>query len=131
MMTDEEKIIGGVKVGVDVDIKRSNGRIHSAVVSGVNLKTLSVTVEWFERGETKGKEIELDQILELNQDLAPITESISAPVSKLPKSFARPSIPAAPSQTVQAGNNKVSRRNPARQSPVLYLNFLTADYLVL
>ena len=27
----------------------------------------SVTVEWFERGETKGKEIELEQILDLNQ----------------------------------------------------------------
>ena len=121
-MTDEEKIMGGVKVGVKVDIKRSDGRIHSAVVSGVNLKTMSVTVEWFERGETKGKEIELEQILEFNQDLAPITESICAPVSKLPKSFARPSIPVAPNRIVQAGNNKVSRRNPARQSHVIVPN---------
>ena len=47
------------------------GRIHSAVVSGINLETRSVTVEWFERGETKGKEIELEAILNLNQDLAP------------------------------------------------------------
>jgi kinesin family protein 2/24 len=47
------------------------GRIHSAVVSGINVETKSVTVEWFERGETKGKEIELEQILGLNQDLAP------------------------------------------------------------
>ena len=36
---------------------RSTGRIHSAVVSGVNAATKSVTVEWFERGETKGKEV--------------------------------------------------------------------------
>ena len=48
-----------------------SGRIHAAVVSGINVETKSVTVEWFERGETKGKEIELDQILDLNQDLAP------------------------------------------------------------
>ena len=41
-----------------VDIQRSNGRIHSAVVSGVNPDSLSVTVEWFEGGETKGKEVE-------------------------------------------------------------------------
>jgi kinesin family protein 2/24 len=33
------------------------GRIHSAVVSGINYDSRSVTVEWFERGETKGKEV--------------------------------------------------------------------------
>ena len=33
------------------------GRIHSAVVSGLNESTQSVTVEWFEAGETKGKEV--------------------------------------------------------------------------
>ena len=33
------------------------GRIHSAVVSGINAASRSVTVEWFERGETKGKEV--------------------------------------------------------------------------
>jgi hypothetical protein len=35
----------------------ASGRIHSAVVSGINPETRSVTVEWFERGETKGKEV--------------------------------------------------------------------------
>jgi len=34
----------------------SVGRIHSAVISGVNLETNSVTVEWFEKNEIKGKE---------------------------------------------------------------------------
>jgi hypothetical protein len=33
------------------------GRIHTAVVSGINYENRSVTVEWFERGETKGKEV--------------------------------------------------------------------------
>lgn len=33
------------------------GRIHSAVISGVNPEMRSVTVEWFEKGETKGKEV--------------------------------------------------------------------------
>ncbi|XP_020290514.1 kinesin-related protein 13-like isoform X3 [Pseudomyrmex gracilis] len=46
-----------------------NGRIHSAVVSGVNLDQRTVTVEWFEKGETKGKEVEIDAILALNPDL--------------------------------------------------------------
>ena len=40
-----------------MDIQRSNGRIHSAVISGVNSEVQSVTVEWFEGGETKGKEV--------------------------------------------------------------------------
>ncbi|CAB0038271.1 unnamed protein product [Trichogramma brassicae] len=31
-------------------------RVHSAIVSGVNWDQRSVTVEWFEKGETKGKE---------------------------------------------------------------------------
>ena len=48
--------VGGEDL-LQVDIQRSNGRIHSAVVSGVNSDALSVTVEWFEGGETKGKEV--------------------------------------------------------------------------
>lgn len=40
-----------------------SGRIHSAVVSGINTTTRSVTVEWFERGETKGKEVTCNSIL--------------------------------------------------------------------
>lgn len=42
------------------------------MVSGINIDTRSVTVEWFERGETKGKEVELETLLSLNQDLAPV-----------------------------------------------------------
>jgi len=38
------------------------GRIHSAVVSGINVDNRSVTVEWFERGETKGKEVSLSYL---------------------------------------------------------------------
>lgn len=33
------------------------GRVHSAIVSGVNWEQRTVTVEWFEKGETKGKEV--------------------------------------------------------------------------
>ncbi|XP_037919407.1 kinesin-like protein Klp10A isoform X4 [Hermetia illucens] len=45
------------------------GRVHSAVVSKINEHSRSVTVEWYERGETKGKEVELDAILQLNANL--------------------------------------------------------------
>ncbi|XP_041360178.1 kinesin-like protein KIF2A isoform X2 [Gigantopelta aegis] len=58
--------LGGMSVGVNVDIQRTDGRIHSAVITGVNLESRSVTVEWFEKGETKGKEIEIEAICALN-----------------------------------------------------------------
>ena len=45
----------------NTDIFLSVGRIHSAVISGVNPEAKSVTVEWFERGETKGKEVILTE----------------------------------------------------------------------
>ena len=45
------------------------------MVSGINIDTRSVTVEWFERGETKGKEVELETLLSLNQDLAPVNDN--------------------------------------------------------
>lgn len=60
-----------IEAGANVDIKRTDGRVHSAVVSGVNWNSRSVTVEWFEQGETKGKELPVDQILSLNPDLCP------------------------------------------------------------
>ena len=61
-MTDElETVMGVVRMGVNVGIKRTDGRIHSAIVSCINVETKSVTVEWFERGETKGKEVGVKQ----------------------------------------------------------------------
>ncbi|XP_059098844.1 kinesin-like protein KIF2A isoform X4 [Tigriopus californicus] len=65
--------------------RSAKGRIHSAVVSGINPETRSVTVEWFEQGETKGKEIELGAILSLNQDLLVPNDSTSYIPNKLSK----------------------------------------------
>lgn len=39
------------------------------MVSKINTATRSVTVEWYERGETKGKEVELDHIIQLNAEM--------------------------------------------------------------
>lgn len=91
MTMTEAEALGRIKMGVNVDIKRSDGRIHSAVVSGINVETRSVTVEWFERGETKGKEIELEAILSLNQDLAPQNDNSNGVPNKLSKYIPRPS----------------------------------------
>lgn len=50
------------------------GRVHYAMVSKVNAASRSVTVEWYERGETKGKEVEMDALLQLNPGVCNITE---------------------------------------------------------
>ena len=39
------------------------------MVAGINFDLQSATVEWFERGETKGKEIDMSVILSLNPDI--------------------------------------------------------------
>ncbi|XP_067842644.1 kinesin-like protein KIF2A isoform X4 [Heptranchias perlo] len=62
---------GKVQVGIYVEIKRSDGRIHQAMVTSLNEDNESVTVEWIENGDTKGKEIDLESIFALNPDLAP------------------------------------------------------------
>lgn len=54
------------------------------MVSKINLDARSVTVEWYERNETKGKEIELDTILQLNAELAQ-QEELAASMPKIIK----------------------------------------------
>ncbi|XP_030114115.1 kinesin-like protein KIF2A isoform X2 [Taeniopygia guttata] len=62
---------GKIQIGIYVEIKRSDGRIHEAMVTSLNEDNESVTVEWIENGDTKGKEIDLESIFSLNPDLAP------------------------------------------------------------
>lgn len=54
------------------------------MVSKINMDARSVTVEWYERNETKGKEIELDTILQLNAELAQ-QEELAASMPKIIK----------------------------------------------
>uniref|UniRef100_A0A8C9SMH4 Kinesin-like protein n=1 Tax=Scleropages formosus TaxID=113540 RepID=A0A8C9SMH4_SCLFO len=49
------------------------------MVTSLNEDNESVTVEWIENGDTKGKEIDLESIFALNPDLAPGEESIPSP----------------------------------------------------
>ncbi|CAH8642068.1 unnamed protein product [Schistosoma rodhaini] len=95
---------GGIlAVGINVDIQRTDGRVHSAIVSGINPNTKSVTVEWYEKGEAKGKEIELEAILQLNPNLrysCPITDNVCVTVDvsrnnlvkEVPNSSHRPGV---------------------------------------
>ncbi|KAG3266628.1 kinesin-like protein KIF2A isoform X1 [Marmota marmota marmota] len=55
------------------------GRIHQAMVTSLNEDNESVTVEWIENGDTKGKEIDLESIFSLNPDLVPDEEIEPSP----------------------------------------------------
>ncbi|XP_066298860.1 kinesin-like protein KIF2A isoform X8 [Branchiostoma lanceolatum] len=99
---------GGLKVGVSVRIQRSDGRIHAAIVSGLNDEQESVTVEWFERGETKGKEIEVENIFALNAALKPATQA-SLPEVQQPSAK-----PSRPSMAVPQGRSITPRDQESR-----------------
>ncbi|XP_025952560.2 kinesin-like protein KIF2C isoform X2 [Dromaius novaehollandiae] len=53
-----------------VNIQRSNGLIHNATIKTVNVERCSVSVEWSEGGAIKGKEIEIDDVITINPELA-------------------------------------------------------------
>lgn len=108
-----------IDVGCSINIQRTDGRVHSAVVSGVNLEQRTVTVEWFERGETKGKEVEIDAILALNRDLnqkmgpPPQVMNNHMLASSKARHSTRPSIP------VKASSNKQLSRQTGRPTNIM------------
>ncbi|XP_018614926.1 kinesin-like protein KIF2A isoform X8 [Scleropages formosus] len=120
---------GKILIGIYVEIKRSDGRIHQAMVTSLNEDNESVTVEWIENGDTKGKEIDLESIFALNPDLAPGEESIPSPetpplpsqtsvkVNKIPKN--RRTIAPSKNDTPSRDNRAVgsTRARPGHQQP--------------
>ncbi|XP_027658464.2 kinesin-like protein KIF2C isoform X1 [Falco cherrug] len=56
--------------GLVINIQRSNGLIHKATVKTVSVERSSVSVEWAEGGAIKGKEIDIDDVLTINPELA-------------------------------------------------------------
>ncbi|XP_066937997.1 kinesin-like protein KIF2A isoform X2 [Macrobrachium rosenbergii] len=79
---EKEQLQWYIPMGAPSSHKNKPGRVHSATVSAVNTTSKSVTVEWFEKGETKGKEIEFDAVFALNPDLAPQDQNAMPPPSK-------------------------------------------------
>lgn len=66
------KPFGAIRLGTYLDIKRSDGRIHPALVTALHDDANNLTVEWIERGTNKGKKVELGQAFSLNPHLAPM-----------------------------------------------------------
>ncbi|KAH6945209.1 hypothetical protein HPB50_007559 [Hyalomma asiaticum] len=65
-----------LRPGANVDIRRTDGRVHSAVVSAVRSRL--VTVEWFENGQTKGKDVDRQTLVALNPALARASPQLQA-----------------------------------------------------
>uniref|UniRef100_A0ABM5FNN5 Kinesin-like protein n=1 Tax=Pogona vitticeps TaxID=103695 RepID=A0ABM5FNN5_9SAUR len=79
---------GAIQVGTYLEIKRSDGRIHPALVTALHEESSSVTVEWIEQGANKGKKVELSLAFALNPHLAPAS---APPLSPEPLSAPTPS----------------------------------------
>ncbi|TDH02355.1 hypothetical protein EPR50_G00172040 [Perca flavescens] len=122
-------VFGKIFVGIYVEIKRSDGRIHQAMVTSLHEDNDSVTVEWIENGDTKGKEIDLESVFALNPDVvpdeeipqspeAPLPPSNAAKTSKLPKTKRTTAIPKAenPPRENRAAAVGTTRARPSHQS---------------
>ncbi|KAK7121011.1 hypothetical protein R3I94_020852 [Phoxinus phoxinus] len=123
-------LFGKIQIGIYVEIKRSDGRIHQAMVTSLNEDNDSVTVEWIENGDTKGKEIDLESIFALNPDIAPEEEIPQSPetppppvssavkTNKIPQNKNRRTV-APPKNETPARDNRVSvgttRARPSQQ----------------
>ncbi|XP_041448621.1 kinesin-like protein Klp10A [Drosophila obscura] len=93
-----------ITIGQNVKIKRTDGRVHTAIVAMINASGKCITVEWFERGETKGKEVELEAILTLNPELT--QEAVEQHAAPEPKKQATAPVNLArnPTQSNISGN---------------------------
>lgn len=97
---------GGLKVGASVDIQRTDGRIHSATVVSLDSDKRVIVVEWYENGETKGKELEFSTVYSLNPGL----QDMNRNSVKKPARATLVPVPSAKSGTIQ------DRRSMARPS---------------
>lgn len=98
-----------ISIGQSVNIKRTDGRVHPAVVSKINESGKSITVEWYERGETKGKEVELEAILTLNPEILEQAEQETLHAAPEPKKVATAPINLARNATQGAIGHRTNR----------------------
>ncbi|XP_064003779.1 kinesin-like protein KIF2C [Pogoniulus pusillus] len=55
--------------GLSINIQRSNGLIHKAIVMTVSVERASVCVEWSEENAVKGKEVDFAEVIAINPEL--------------------------------------------------------------
>lgn len=108
--------------GLSINIQRSNGLIHSANISTVNLEKSCVSVEWTEGGTTKGKEIDIDDVAAINPELVqllplrpkdslPLQENVTIPKQK--RKSVNSKIPA-PKEGLRSRSTRISTVSEVR-----------------
>jgi hypothetical protein len=75
MSAPMDPLFGLIQISSSIKIKRSDGHVHLAKVVQLSPESTSVGVEWNEHGEVKGKEILLDLVFELDNELRPNTSA--------------------------------------------------------
>ncbi|KAL9845832.1 kinesin-like protein KIF2C isoform 1-T1 [Geothlypis trichas] len=65
----DSRLCRNVYPGVVINIQRSSGLVHKATVKVVNAEHSCVTVEWCESGATKGKEVDISDVIAINPEL--------------------------------------------------------------
>uniref|UniRef100_A0A8C2PYJ4 Kinesin-like protein n=1 Tax=Cyprinus carpio TaxID=7962 RepID=A0A8C2PYJ4_CYPCA len=95
------------------------GRIHQAMVTSLNEDNESVTVEWIENGDTKGKEIDLECIFSLNPDVGPEEEISLSPVTPPPPIPSSVKVNKIPKnrRTIAPGRSEIPSRDNRVQQP--------------
>lgn len=58
-----------LNIGCTITIKRTDGRTQKAIVSAIDYELDCVKVEWFENGDTKGKEIHFSNVTAINPEI--------------------------------------------------------------
>ncbi|XP_077370944.1 kinesin-like protein KIF2C isoform X2 [Festucalex cinctus] len=77
-----ENRLSSLLLGLSVQIRRSDGRVHSASVSNVDTLKSTVMVEWLEADKPRRKELDLDELCALNAELEDHIRSALKPVEK-------------------------------------------------
>ncbi|XP_066255232.1 kinesin-like protein Klp10A isoform X1 [Euwallacea similis] len=114
---------GYLQVGSSINIKRTDGRVHSAIVAAINNDQRCATVEWFEEGETKGKEVDMAAIESLNPDVIILKPGEELKLNKLDSSgYSEDEMSASMSQSGQYSDdefnsNQFSSQTTSFQNP--------------
>ncbi|KAK1786910.1 hypothetical protein P4O66_017011 [Electrophorus voltai] len=112
-------------VGLAVKISRSDGRVHSATVKSVDATKCTVHVEWTEKNMTKGKEIEIGEMCNLNTDLIQYLQT-SRPVAST--SSTAPAPKAEKKSELPSRASKIPAPPERKQHGVMFLQPLLQEF---
>ncbi|XP_076000574.1 kinesin-like protein KIF2C isoform X2 [Genypterus blacodes] len=79
-----ENSMSRLLVGLSVQIARSDGRVHPAIVKSVDIEKSTAMLEWMERKICRGKEVELRELCTLNPELLDLVNSVANRVASPP-----------------------------------------------